>query len=214
MLLGIQIYASRIVARLYDRLMAPLERRAVGRWRERTWVEVPSRGLGLEVGAGTGANFDHHPAGARVIAMDRSLEMLQRARKRLDGSGVALVVADAEALPFRAGTFDWAAETLVFCEVGDPERGFREMARVVRPGGPLILLEHVRPSGWLGGVADVLTALTAPLWGEHFNRDAADSIRAAGLSILREEWLWRDTVTLLVACSPPLDPRPGRSRQG
>lgn len=202
MLLGIQLYASRIGARLYDLVMAPLERRSVGSWRERTWVEVPSDGLGLEVGAGTGANFDRHPADARVIAMDRSLEMLQRAKKRPNGCGVALVVADAEALPFRDGAFDWAVETLVFCEVDQPERGFREMARVVREGGPLILLEHVRPSGWLGRVADALTVVTSPFWNEHFNRDAAESVRAAGLSVRREEWLWRDAVTLLVACSP------------
>ncbi|HUE97233.1 MAG TPA: class I SAM-dependent methyltransferase, partial [Longimicrobiaceae bacterium] len=162
MLLGIQLYASRVGARLYDHVMAPLERRLVGGWRRRTWVEVPSGGLGLEVGAGTGANFEHHPTGARVIAMDRSLEMLQRAKKRRAGSSVALVVADAEALPFRDGAFDWAAETLVFCEVTDPEQGFREMARVVRPGGPLILLEHVRPAGWLGRVADALTTVMAP----------------------------------------------------
>lgn len=201
MLLGIQLYASRGGARLYDLVMAPLERRSVDDWRRKAWREVPSDGLGLEVGAGTGLNFPHHPPGARVVAMDRSLEMLRRAAGRARGSRVALVVADAHALPFRDGAFDWAAETLVFCEVAEPERGFREMARVVRRGGPLILLEHVRPSGWLGRVADWLTALTAPIWGEHFDRDAAGSVRAAGLTIEQEHWLWRDAVTLLVARS-------------
>jgi len=209
MALGTNFYESRIGARLYDLLMVPVERRSVGRWRRKAWKEVPPGGVGLEVGAGTGLNFPHHPPDARVVAMDRSLEMLRRARGRGSGSGVTLVVADAEALPFRDGAFDWAAETLVFCEVGEPEQGFREMARVVRPGEPLILLEHVRPSGWLGRVADWLTAVSAPLWGEHFNRRAAASVRAAGLSIERQHWLWRDGVTLLVAHSSSPHARDG-----
>jgi ubiquinone/menaquinone biosynthesis C-methylase UbiE len=127
--------------------------------------------------------------------------MLREARRKLGetpGSTVVwLVVADASRLPFRDATFAWAAETLVFCEVPDPVAGLADVARVLRPGAPLVMLEHVRPGGWRGRVADLLTSVTGPCWGEHFDRDAAGAARQAGLAVERETWLWRDVVTLL-----------------
>lgn len=70
---------------------------------------------------------------------------------------------------------------------------------MLKPSGHLVMLEHVRPSGLPGRAADALTAVTAPLWGEHFNREAEAYVRAAGFVIHRREWLWRDGVVLLVA---------------
>jgi ubiquinone/menaquinone biosynthesis C-methylase UbiE len=125
--------------------------------------------------------------------------MLDRAEEKPVRAGILLVVADVQALPFRDGAFDWVAETLVFCEVPYPVRGLREVKRVLRPEGRLVMLEHVRPSGWFGRLADVLTAVTVPLWGEHYSRDAESYVREAGFEIERREWLWRDGVVLLVA---------------
>lgn len=183
--------------RLYDLLTAPLERLALGRWRRRAWSEVPGGGLGLEVGAGTGANFPLHPPGARVVALDVSPDMLLEARRR--GGTVPLVAADVQALPFRDASFDWAAATLVFCEVADPVAGLAEVRRVTAGGGRLVLLEHVRPTGWLGRLARLATRLTGPLFGEHFDRRTEAAARAAGFAIDRRAWLWRDAVVLLVA---------------
>jgi phosphatidylethanolamine/phosphatidyl-N-methylethanolamine N-methyltransferase len=191
-----------LVARLYDVATGPLEHRGFGRWRRVVWAEVPDGGLGLEVGAGTGANFSYHPPGAHVIGIDLSLPMLRRARARPPGEDTPLAAADVEALPFPDATFDWIAETLVFCEVRDPVAGLRELTRVLKPGGRIVMLEHVRPSGVLGRAADLLTAVTAPLWGEHFNRHADRALLAAGLTVERREWLWRDGVVLLVARRP------------
>jgi phosphatidylethanolamine/phosphatidyl-N-methylethanolamine N-methyltransferase len=188
-----------LIARLYDAATAPLEHGGFGRWRQAVWRKVPRDGLGLEVGAGTGANFAYHPDAAQVIGMDISFAMLRRVREKPAGGGAPLVVADVAALPFADTTFDWVAETLVFCEVRDPIAGLRELRRVLRPGGPLVMLEHVRPSGLLGVAADALSAVTAPLWGEHFDRDAETTVLAAGFVIERREWLWRDGVVLLVA---------------
>ena len=187
------------LAPVYDRLTAPLEHRSFARWRRSAWDRVPAGVLGLEIGAGTGANFPYYPAGARVVATDVSDRMLAQARAKPDRNGAPLVACDVQALPFRDGTFDWAAETLVFCEVPDPAAGLRELRRVLKPSGHLVMLEHVRPSGWLGRAADALTAVTAPLWGEHFNREAEAYVRAAGFTIHQSEWLWRDGVVLLVA---------------
>lgn len=188
-----------LVARLYDAATAPLEHRGFGRWRQAVWREVPSGGLGLEVGAGTGANFAYHPEGARVVGIDVSFAMLRRVREKPAAGGAPLVVADVTVLPFPDAAFDWVAETLVFCEVRDPIAGLRELRRVLRPGGRLVMLEHVRPSGLLGVAADALSTVTAPLWGEHFDRDAETAVLAAGFVIERREWLWRDGVVLLVA---------------
>ena len=65
--------------------------------------------------------------------------------------------------------------------------------------GKLVMFAHVRPVGWLGHLADAATALSAPIWGEHFNRDAAASVREAGFEITEEKWLSRNIVVLLVA---------------
>lgn len=186
---------------MYDHLLAPFEKRALGRWRRLVWESVPREGLGLEVGAGTGANFSLHPPASRVAATDLSPRMLSRAAPRRS-PGTAVAVADAMALPFPDGTFDWAAETLVFCEVPEPVAGLHEVRRVLRPGGRLVMLEHVRPGGWAGRLADAMTLLSAPTFGEHYNRDAEASVHAAGFVVERREWLWRDVVVLIVARSP------------
>lgn len=191
------------LAPVYDRLTAPLERRSLARWRHRTWAGVPATGLGLEIGVGTGANFAFHPPEARVVASDISPSMLRRAARKPERAGTPLVVADVQALPFPDGVFDWVVATLVFCEVPDPAAGLREARRVLRPGAPLVVLEHVRPSGWLGWVADAVSAVTAPLWGEHFDRRTEEHVRAAGFRIERREWLWRDAVVLLAARAGP-----------
>jgi phosphatidylethanolamine/phosphatidyl-N-methylethanolamine N-methyltransferase len=134
-----------------------------------------------------------------VVGVDISTAMLRRARGKGGIDDPPLLAADVLALPFPDASFHWVAETLVFCEVRDPLAGLRELRRVLRPGGLLIMLEHVRPSGLLGVAADALTAVTAPLWGEHFDRDAEAAVRAAGFRVERREWLWRDGVVLLVA---------------
>lgn len=190
------------LAPLYDILTAPLERRSFGRWRRATWGRVPAGGMGIEIGVGTGANLPYHPPGARVVATDASPAMLARAREKAQPERTPLVSCDVQALPFRDGTFDWAAETLVFCEVQSPAAGLAELRRVLKPGAPLVMLEHVRPSGWLGRLADAATSVAAPLWGEHFDRDAIAALRAAGFAVESTEYLWRDGVVLIVARAP------------
>ena len=165
----------------YDALMAPVEALGMRRMRAALWTRVPGSGSGLELGAGSGASADLRRSHAGTVGTDLSPRMLARARAR--GDRAPFVAADVQALPFRDGTFDWVVASLLFCEVPDPMRGLAEAWRVLRPGGTLHLLEHVRPDGLLGRLAGGLTRVTAPLFGEHFDRRTADDVARAGFEI-------------------------------
>ena len=175
------------VAPYYDRGFAPLERRFLARWRAQALAELPEDSRILEVGTGTGLNFPHYPRGARGVASELSREMLKIARGKNRPTSVHLVQTNAERLPFRAASFDAAFATLVFCSIPSPQNAFSELRRVVRPGGTVVLLEHVRPNGLLGYFFDALSLLTVALFEDHFNRRTADNARRAGLHLLRVE---------------------------
>lgn len=173
----------------YDCVLAPLERRLLARLRRRTLGRVPREArLILEIGAGTGLNFPFYPAGAQVVASEPSVEMMRRAAEHPARPPAALLVRHTvERLPFDDATFDAAFATLVFCSVAAPAEGFAELRRVVRRGGHVLLLEHVRPAGLLGYVCDALTPLTRALCEDHFNRRTAEEARRAGLEIVHLE---------------------------
>jgi ubiquinone/menaquinone biosynthesis C-methylase UbiE len=169
----------------YDRAMRPLERRLLARLRVRALAEVGGAARLVEVGAGTGANFAHYPPGASGACVEPSAEMLKVARGKERPEGFALVQARAETLPFADATFDAALATLVFCSVESPQKSFAELKRVVRAGGRVVLVEHVRPRGALGFLFDALSPLAAWLLDDHFNRRTADEARRAGLRVVR-----------------------------
>ena len=182
----------------YDRAMRPLERWLVARLRARAFAEVGKVESLVEVGAGTGANFAYYPRGARGACVELSAEMLKVARAKARPAGFALVEARAEALPFADATFDAAVATLVFCSVASPQAAFAELRRVVRAGGRVVLVEHVRPPGALGFVFDALNQFTSRLLDDHFNRRTAREARRAGLRVVRVDSHARGVVQLIV----------------
>ena len=183
----------------YDRAMRPLEGWLLARLRRAALRELPAPARLLEVGAGTGANFQFYPEGARGACVDLSREMLGLARARAERPpGVRLVRGRAEELPFADDVFDAGLATLVFCSVESPARAFSELRRVVRPGGRVVLLEHVRPEGLLGYAFDAFSRLTVALCDDHFNRRTAHEARRAGLSVLRVEPHWRGVFQIIV----------------
>jgi len=172
----------------YDRALRPLERLGLGRLRASLLAWVPAGSLLLEIGAGTGANFPFYPAGSAGVACDPSRGMLERAAaKGGRPAGVRLAQCRAEELPFADATFDAALAALVFCSVESPAAAFSELRRVVRAGGHVALLEHVRPAGPLGPLFDALSLATVPLCGDHFNRRTAEEAGRAGLRVERVE---------------------------
>lgn len=167
---------------LYDAVMKPLGWFGLGRARRRLVAGLSGRLL--ELGAGTGLLSEHYDAAARPVGVDVDLAGLRRARSR--SAAGSLVCADAQALPFRAGSFDAVVESLVLCSVPDVGQTLREARRVLRVGGELRLLDHVRPPGRvLGRLADRLT----PLWsrvsgGCRLDRAPASELAAAGFAIV------------------------------
>jgi phosphatidylethanolamine/phosphatidyl-N-methylethanolamine N-methyltransferase len=188
------------VAAHYDGWMRPLERLGLTRLRAAALAEVASCERLLEVGAGTGLNFRFYPNDALTCAcVEPSREMILRAREKPERPPRALLVQSfAEALPFEDDSFDAAFATLVFCSVASPPDAFAELRRVVRAGGRVVLLEHVRPRGPLGYVFDALSLLTVPLFDDHFNQRTADEARRAGLEVTRVESHVLGVVQLIV----------------
>ena len=188
-------------ARLYDRLTAPMEH-MLGLVRGRGWVfERVAKGRVLEVGAGTGKNLPYYPERAFVVASDLSPGMLARAVEKARGRSrtVRFVVTDAEDLAFRDGSFDTVLATCVFCTVPDPVRGLREARRVLKDGGEVVLLEHMRPEGFLGKLFDLLDPIASRLMGPHINRRTLDNIRRAELVVVEERHVFSDWIKVIVA---------------
>lgn len=188
------------VARFYDVMEAGMEKGSMAGWRARLWALVKGPRV-LEVGVGTGKNIPYYPAGAQVTAVDLSPRMLARAWQRAAkiNRDVDLRLMDAQRLEFASDTFDTTLATCVFCSVPDPVAGLRELCRVTKPGGQILLLEHVRPGGVLGTVADVANPLVVRVMGANINRRTLDNLRRAGIAIVAVEELWRDIVKLIVA---------------
>ena len=187
------------LAKHYERVMGPLDRRFFAGLRARALAALPPDGRLLEVGAGTGLNFPFYPRGARGVASEFSHEMLDIARRKEERpAGVRLVQARAERLPFADASFNAAFATLVFCSVTSQPEAFAELRRVVRPGGIVVLVEHVRPPGLLGYVFDALSRLTVALIDDHFNRRTAQEAARAGLRIERVERRALGIVNLIV----------------
>lgn len=172
-------------AALFDLIETPLELLAFNRLRERLWSEVQGARV-LEVGVGTGKNLPYHPDGARSVAVDLSPRMLRRAAShaRRLGHEVDLVLADAQHLPFRDDAFDSAADTFVFCSVPDPVAGLEEVRRVVRDGGRVHLVEHVRAGNpAVGRLMELANPIVVRVTGANINRDTVSNVAKAGIAL-------------------------------
>lgn len=186
------------IAPVYDLFEGPMEWLAMSRWRRQLIARL-SGSLVLEAGVGTGKNLPLYPADCEVVAIDISEKMLALSRHRRARTPVYRAIMDVEALGFPEQCFDSVVATFLFCSVTDPVAGIRELRRVVKPNGQILLLEHVRPGNrLLGRLFDRLTPVTRNLFGPELNRDTVGNVRRAGLRIEEECNLWSDIVKLLI----------------
>lgn len=174
----------------YDRAMSRYERGFLADSRE--WIGSRARGRVLEVAIGTGRSLGFYPAGIQLVGIDLAPAMLDVARSRAAELGIdaELREGDAERLPFDDASFDTVVSELALCSVPNPARAIAEMARVLRPGGSLLLLDHVG-STWppvyaLQWLVERITIRTA---GEHFTRRQLPLVEAVGLTVVEQERL-------------------------
>lgn len=163
------------------------------------------RGEVLEVAAGTGGNLPHYPKSCGVTLADFSREMLSRAvaRRDYDRVGARAVAADSRALPFRGDRFDTVVSTFSLCTVVDPVEALREMARVTRPGGRLLLMEHgLSRHRWLNRLFHRLDRPWSRFaMGCHLVRDPERMVIDAGLQLVSSRRLFVGAV-YQIAVSP------------
>jgi ubiquinone/menaquinone biosynthesis C-methylase UbiE len=181
---------GRLFSALYDRGMAGTEE--AGLREKRRALLAQASGRVLELGAGTGANLELYPeAVSDLVLAEPDPQMVKRLRPKLAASGRAaeVVEAPAERLPFPDASFDTAVATLVLCTVPDPEAALAEAARVLKPGGRLLFLEHVRSrdprlARWQDRFEKPWRFLGD---GCHCNRDTVATIGAAGFELGQPE---------------------------
>jgi ubiquinone/menaquinone biosynthesis C-methylase UbiE len=173
-----------IFAAFYDPMAASAERRWMGGRRRR--LLAGARGAVLEIGGGTGANLAYYRDVDRVTVAEPDSFMRKRLGQKVAEAHVPVEVSDAgaEALPFPDGSFDTVVSTLVLCTVPDQESALDEVRRVLRPGGRLLFIEHVRAEGSTARWQDRLERLWGWLFaGCHPNRETVAAIEKAGFEM-------------------------------
>jgi ubiquinone/menaquinone biosynthesis C-methylase UbiE len=188
----------------YDKQMGFFDRHLFGD--SRAWVCSRACGQTLEVAIGTGLNLPFYARDIHLTGIDFSPAMLAVARARAArlGRQAVLHVADALALPFPDASFDTVLCTFSLCAIPDDRQAVAEMTRVLRPGGQLLLADHIEASAWPARtVQRAIELLTVPLQGEHFTRRPLRHVQAEGLHVEQRERFKAGITERLTARKPP-----------
>jgi ubiquinone/menaquinone biosynthesis C-methylase UbiE len=176
---------GRVFSALYDSLLKGTE--DAGLRDRRREVLAAAKGRTIDIGAGTGANLGLFPKGIELVMAEPDPHMLKRLRDKLaeSAAGVEVVEAGAERLPFEDDSFDTAVFTLVLCTVPNPKAALAEAARVLKPGGQLLFVEHVRSKDERSARWQDRLETPWRLFGDgcHCNRDTIATIEASPLSL-------------------------------
>lgn len=189
------------IAPYFEALEAVMEGLFFKNWRKRLWSKVDGYHI-LEVGVGTGKNFDYYPADARVTAIDFSQEMLKQAvhKKTRKNTSVELDLMDAQSLAFADNSFDTVIGSFVFCSVPMPVKGLKELYRVCKPGGQVLLLEHVLSSKPLiAKIMNFINPAIVALVGANINRKTVKNVKACGFASVRVDERSGDIIKLIEA---------------
>lgn len=205
--------ASTLLRGLRALLTELRERYGLQRFRRALWSRIHARQI-LEVGVGAGANMLYYPEASNVTGVDLNPQKLEQAMlcAVVLESPVDLQLMDAERLAFADHGFDAAVATCVFCSVADPVRGMRELGRVVKPGGDIWLMEHMRiDKPVIGALMDLVNPVVVRLTGVNINRRTVENVKLAGLEIEQVENLMGTALRLIHA--HPATAMPEQSRE-
>ena len=164
----------------FDCLEGFLEGLIFRRLRKKLWAMAEGEHI-LEVGVGTGKNFSYYPDQARITAIDFSPKMLEQAKRKQQRKqlGVHLDIMDVQSLCYADNSFDTVVASFVFCSVPQPRKGLKELYRVLKPGGQLLLLEHVLSSNkFMAMLMNLLNPLVLRLVGANINRQTVKNVQA------------------------------------
>jgi ubiquinone/menaquinone biosynthesis C-methylase UbiE len=199
---------SDIIRKRYDRIApyfegmeAIMEGLFFRNWRKRLWAKVEGHHI-LEVGVGTGKNFDYYPKDARITAIDFSGQMLKQAAKKRDRKNVnvELELMDVQSLYFADNSFDTVICSFVFCSVPSAAKGLKELYRVCKPGGQVLLLEHVVSSNpAIAAIMNLLNPVVVALVGANINRNTVKSVKACAFTSVNVDERSSDIIKLIEA---------------
>lgn len=189
------------IAPYFEGMEAVMEGLFFKTWRKKLWAEVEGHHI-LEVGVGTGKNFDYYPKDARITAIDFSEQMLKQAILKRDRkhSIVELELMDVQSLCFADNSFDTVICSFVFCSVPSPIKGLKELYRVCKPGGQVLLLEHVLSSNAvIAAMMNFFNPVVLSLVGANINRDTVKNIKACAFTSVHIDQRSGDIIKLIEA---------------
>lgn len=188
------------ISKVYDLLEKPMESISSSEWLDKIIGKIEGQKL-LEVGVGTGKNLVYYPDSLDVTGIDFSVKMLEKAREKvIDQHHIRLIEMDAQNMQFDDNTFDTVVTSCVFCSVPDPVAGLKEIRRVCKNNGKIIMLEHVRSQNEvIGKFMDIVNFIPLHIWGANINRETLENLKKAGFEEEDIEYqdIWKDIVKLI-----------------
>ncbi len=189
------------ISPVYNQLEFVMERMAMAGWRQEFWEKVRKNlqtgDLMLEAGVGTGKNMPYYPEAeeVRIEAIDISPGMLSRAESRAEELGIEVNLRkmDIQSLDYPDNHFDLIVTSCVFCSVPDPVLGLKELKRVCKPAGKILMLEHMLSDKLvLKNLMNLLNFIPRHIWGANINRRTMENIERVGLKVAAVKNLWLD----------------------
>lgn len=174
----------------YDLFMLPLEKKGLHALRDKYIRQT--KGHVLEIGAGTGVNSNYYQDDLHVTITDHKISEVLKDKLKSVSFSYELLSSNVESLSFPDNHFDMVVSTLVFCSVGDVNRGLSELYRVLKPGGKMMFIEHVLPSEQ---PSRALFNIINPLWKRiasncHLNRDFLEFVSKTEFQLLSKETIF------------------------
>ncbi len=177
------------ISYFYDFLENIIEKSRFSKWRKELLKNL--KGNILEIGVGTGKNLKYYNKNAKITGIDISPKMLERAKKKikeLKNKNIRLLLMDAQNLKFKPNTFDYIVNTFVLCSVPEPVKVLKEMKKVLKKNGKILMLEHVKSNHFLIKIFQhIHNPITKILFGFNVNRDTIKNIKKAGFKNIKQK---------------------------